>query len=146
MTSLKTIDIIKEFPAIYGTPPYDPKESALCFGFECGKGWYPLLHKLSKDINDIVVRDNLTDFRVQQVKEKFGTLRFYTNYGTDEIYKLISDTEKESAITCEQCGAPATLSTQGWWSVECDDCKNKPKQKRNINDISSISDSKEEGL
>lgn len=40
-----------------------------------------------------------------QVKEKFGTLRFYMDYATDEMYKLIEEAEAKSAITCELCGA-----------------------------------------
>ena len=133
---MSDLDIIKEFPMVYGSPPYSPKESLLCFGFECGTGWYDILYKLSKDINEIVTRDNLTDFRVVQVKEKFGTLRYYTNHSTDDIYKLIREAENKSEITCEKCGASATLSvTKGWYEVLCEDCKNNKLKKYKNDDI-----------
>lgn len=57
---------------------------------------------------------------VVQVKEKFGTLRFYTNYGDDYIYGAIEMAESMSAVTCETCGAPGKLFSYGWWHVACD--------------------------
>lgn len=55
-----------------------------------------------------------------QVKEKFGTLRFYTNGGDEYIYGAISMAEALSAATCETCGAPGKLRGIGWLYTACD--------------------------
>ena len=55
-----------------------------------------------------------------QVKEKFGGLRFYVNAATDDHYNYISFAENMSYHTCEECGAPGTLYTDGWHSTLCD--------------------------
>jgi hypothetical protein len=64
---------------------------------------------------------------VTQVKEKYGTLRFYVNGATDSQYKLIDFAEYMSETTCEICGNKGKLVGQGWFSVRC-------TQHRNDND------------
>jgi hypothetical protein len=59
-----------------------------------------------------------------QVKEKFGTLRFYldTSLG-DEIDALVAEAEAASGVTCEACGCPGSPRCRnGWYSTLCDDC------------------------
>lgn len=60
--------------------------------------------------------------RASQVKEKFGTLRFYMSSGTDEIYKHIDEAEKKSGEICEGCGAPGIRRGGGWIVTLCDSC------------------------
>jgi len=60
---------------------------------------------------------------VQQIKEKYGTLRFYTNYTDDYINGAVSMAECISSVTCEECGKPGKLYTSGWWRVACQDHK-----------------------
>lgn len=57
---------------------------------------------------------------IVQVKEKFGTLRFYTNGGTDEDDHYIRFAENMTAVTCETCGAPGQARHNGWVKVLCD--------------------------
>ena len=60
-----------------------------------------------------------TGFAIDQVKEKFGTLRFYCP-GNDRIYKYVHMAEELSALMCEVCGKPAELeSPGGWYSTVC---------------------------
>jgi len=63
--------------------------------------------------------------RASQVKEKFGTLRFYMTHTTDKMDKLIGEAEKLSEVTCENCGEPGTLRQDGWWRTLCDKCEEK---------------------
>ena len=57
-----------------------------------------------------------------QVKEKYGTLRFYMFCETDEICELIHEAEALSSQTCESCGASAKMRGTRWFEVKCDAC------------------------
>lgn len=51
------------------------------FGCECREGWYQLLHDLCQEITDKYAKENMpVDIVVDQVKEKFATLRFYYSF------------------------------------------------------------------
>jgi len=65
------------------------------------------------------------DFRIVQIKEKYGSLRFYTNWVTDAINNVIYKYEKLSEHTCISCGAPATKMSTDWISPWCDKCAEK---------------------
>lgn len=54
-----------------------------------------------------------------QVKEKFGTLRFYTAGATDVHQAFIDYATILSAYTCEICGHKGKLNKGGWLSVRC---------------------------
>jgi hypothetical protein len=56
---------------------------------------------------------------VDQVKEKFGTLRFYYSGGDEYISGLVSMAESISAVTCEECGNPGTQVGGGWITTLC---------------------------
>ena len=58
-----------------------------------------------------------------QVKEKYGTLRFYMTCETQEMSDLISVACKKSAVTCENCGKPGKRNKTGWISTLCDSCR-----------------------
>lgn len=85
----------------------------------CGAGWYPILARLEERLRTID-----PDYRVHQIKEKFGTLRFYwTRQNYDAGREAVADAETESARTCEVCGNPGCLRTRrGWLRTLCDDC------------------------
>lgn len=99
-------------------------------GADCGDGWVPLLEQL---IQDLLVLG--WDKDCQQVKEKFGTLRFYIGVGSDEIYKVISAAEGASAKICEECGnsnakCKGLTPTGGWIITLCDPCRVKHNKKK----------------
>jgi hypothetical protein len=56
---------------------------------------------------------------LDQVKEKFGTLRFYYTGGDDYISGLVSMAESMSGVTCEICGKPGTSTSGGWIKTAC---------------------------
>lgn len=62
-----------------------------------------------------------------QVKEKFGTLRFYVNNATDEQFEAISFAESLSSRICEMCGAMKDAQTyrEGWHRTLCASCAEK---------------------
>lgn len=63
-------------------------------------------------------------FRILDIKEKFGELRFYYGGAPDEsnIEYIISKYEKLSRTTCINCGRPANVITMGWISPFCYQC------------------------
>jgi predicted nucleic acid-binding Zn ribbon protein len=92
----------------------------MCWGFECGDGWYDLIDQLCADIQAICDRTG-GQIKAVQVKEKFGALRFYINHGNDEIYDLITKAEHQSELTCERCGKPGKIKGRGWRYCACDE-------------------------
>jgi hypothetical protein len=71
------------------------------YGLQCDDGWYPLIEEL---LGQIVKAKPSKDFKIVQIKEKFGGLRVYVNGFTDEIRKLIDTYADRSFKTCEWCG------------------------------------------
>ena len=99
----------------------NPQHSLLCFGFEVGDGWYKLLEELVLKISEV---DKERAIRVVQIKEKFGTLRFYVSWSTEEIDKLIEEAEKKSSNTCDICGGVSKVKNKnGWLHNICDICE-----------------------
>lgn len=56
-----------------------------------------------------------------QVKEKFGSLRFYLDGGTEEMHNLIDEAERASSVICEDCGKPGKMRKGGWIRCLCDE-------------------------
>ena len=63
------------------------------------------------------IQDSLP--QIQQVKEKFGTLRFSVSPSDNVTNALISMAESLSTITCEDCGNRGTLRHGRWLRVLC---------------------------
>lgn len=85
-------------------------------GAECGAGWLPIIESL---IVDLIAMG--WDKNVQQIKEKFGELRFYVGEASAEMQERISDAAALSAVTCETCGKPGTISDKGWAKARCEE-------------------------
>jgi hypothetical protein len=118
-----------DFPQLYRSQRLDPlRQDSLTlitlWGFECGDGWMDRIYRLSQAISLHAESFGL-DIVATQVKEKFGTLRFYVDGGDEEVFRLIDAAEQESATICEVCGAPGTLVMKGWCSTRCESCGRK---------------------
>jgi hypothetical protein len=93
--------------------------------FEVEQGWNQLIKDL---ISDLIKMG--WNREVIQVKEKFGTLRFYINEATDDIHRRIAKAEMESSTICEATGKPGKLRNDlGWWRTLCDEEYDKIKNK-----------------
>jgi len=95
--------------------------------YNMGKGWNLLVGKLCKDI--IALDDSV---RVLQVKQKFGSLRFYYRAGKKsecraEITNLVCLAEITSNETCEECGSCDDVSKDTGLYVQslCKKCRKK---------------------
>ena len=83
---------------------------------------------MCREIKEELIKfDYLNEYRITQVKEKYGSLRWYDGGcpRDSKIGEIISKYEKLSAVTCIECGKPAKWVSTGWISPWCDDCKDK---------------------
>lgn len=93
---------------------------------ECGNGWKKL-------IDPLVERCTELGGRIDQIKEKFGGLRFYytpLGFGIhdeaawDKFEDAVDLAELESKQTCEMCGKPGQMMTNSkgsWIKTLCAD-------------------------
>lgn len=116
--------LCRDFPTVFRDRNGDMQSTAMCWGFECGPGWEPLIRKAAEVIEAYNKTVSPEEHIVaSQIKEKYGTLRFYTNFSTNEIDKAIDEAENASATTCETCGQEGKLRTEtGWLYTACDRC------------------------
>jgi hypothetical protein len=105
------------------------------FGFECGDGWFILLHTLMSaiewhlDPEHSFPKKERIPFEIVQIKEKFGGLRFYYNGGDERICGMVGLAESLSYQICEKCGSHKNVKqTQGWITTLCEDCFPKDKK------------------
>jgi len=134
MNKENTETLIKDFPILYRGHKDPPSKNLMCFGFECDDGWFQLIYDLSKQISEICPR-----VKAAQVKEKFGTLRFYIDGvqmdKADLIYDLIQKAESKSGTICERCGENKTVKCEGtkgsyWVKTLCAECRRKDENRK----------------
>lgn len=86
---------------------------------ECQAGWYQLILNLDAKISRIE-----PGYRVDQVKEKFGGLRFYYDQmsinddSRERVDTLVDAAEQMSYTVCEVCGtsdSTVTAAGDGYW-------------------------------
>lgn len=85
-----------------------------------GKGWHPLVKPLIDAVASV-------EGEIFQIKEKFGSLRFYYSVPRKffaEIDALVCKAEAESTKVCEECGKPGKLGGKYWLKTYCPDCRN----------------------
>jgi len=111
----------------------------VAFGCEVGDGWYVLLHDLCEQIQETYKRYGAeVDIVIDQVKEKYGGLRFYYHREgrlTDEIADemvsqrledIVQQYEDRSEHICEDCGKEGRLREDlSWILTLCDNCYEK---------------------
>ena len=137
-------ELCAKYPAIFADRHADMQVTAMCWGIETGDGWYNIIDQLCASIQDHIdsrhknhqwdlewneknpdqprpVREPVPQVVAEQVKEKYGTLRFYYRGGDDVIDGMVRMAEAMTAVTCDVCGVPGKLGGQGWISTRCDE-------------------------
>jgi len=94
-------------------------------GFAVGKGWYPIIERLSSNIQQHLEWKNresqvVPQVVVEQIKEKFGGLRFYYQGGDDNVAGMVRMAEAWADIACEECGGIGKRRSGGWIRTLCD--------------------------
>lgn len=91
----------------------------------CGEGWRDLLERCCVRIEAAL--DEGDRFAAQDIKSKYGTLRFYwggrlSDAAKAQVEEAIELAEARSACTCETCGEPGRLHNRGGWlATACPD-------------------------
>ena len=91
---------------------------------EVEDGWFQLLYDMFTEIIEVYTDNNLetTDIEVYQLKDKFGTLRIYSNI-VHVALPIIHRYELESWIICVKCGEKGTSRVwKGQRYTVCDEC------------------------
>ena len=170
--------LYEKYPKLFGQKDLSMQQTCMCWGIECGAGWYTIIdnacrllqhhvdssrkekarilrwnrmlrqavngnttnlhryfakaygeEKAEEEVrNQILKRDfrevkeTTPQLQFVQVKEKYGTLRLYTNYVDDYIDGVINMAEMMSSVTCEVCGIPGRQTTGGWVRTLCVRC------------------------
>lgn len=114
--------LFKAYPDIFINKNNNTKHTQtpypICHGIECDDGWFDLIKSLCNKL-DLIRKVTGIKIHALQIKEKFGSLRFYINYDIkklnkqlnndvkewqDIIYDVISKACDKSAHICEICG------------------------------------------
>ena len=167
--------LCEKYPKMMVNRDKPMQETCMCWGFECGDGWFNILDQLMgniqhhidwkekqrtsamaynlmaaqakegnfdlfddsmKDLNnpeykakrlsEVIAGDfrsvpeSIPQVTLDQIKEKFGTLRFYYTGGDDIIDGMVRMAESMSAVTCETCGNLGQQRGGGWIRTLCD--------------------------
>ena len=170
--------LCEKYPKMMVNRNKNMQETCMCWGFECGDGWFNILDQLmsqiqhhidwkekqragaikynemaaqakagnfdlfeetmkalpndefkEKRLSEIVAGDfrpvpeSIPQVTLDQVKEKFGTLRFYYTGGDDEISGMVRMAESMSGVTCEGCGNLGERRGGGWVHTYCTPCE-----------------------
>lgn len=166
--------LVQKYPKIFRDRNGDMRETLMCWGFDCGDGWYHIINSLCWNIQEYIdwsrsqraralrmnrkikkaielnsiepiadiytgewwtercevivkekkyqpVPDKVHQVVAVQVKEKFGSLRFYYNGGDSKIDGMVRMAESISINTCEVCGNKGKLRRGGWIRALCDE-------------------------
>lgn len=105
-----------------------PKLYRFTKAIDCGDGWFDIIDELSGKleamINEVEEEFEQT-FYATQVKEKYGTLRFYMSGTTDAMDAAIHKAEYLSSKICDVCGKPGKTRGNHWVQTLCDKCHEK---------------------
>lgn len=82
------------------------------------EGWASLVAELDAKLTEIN-----PDYRLDQVKEKFGGLRYYfeSDVEFERMQTIVREAEERSYTVCQVCGAPGKCASRPYWySTLCD--------------------------
>lgn len=115
-----------KYPKIFANRHGDKRTTCMVWGFEHGNGWYWLIDQLCSSIQSYTDANKKPQVVASQVKEKYGTLRFYYSGGDDYVAGMVWLAESMSYDICEECGSTKNVTqTKGWIYTLCEDCLTK---------------------
>ena len=131
MTPEKDAELCTKYSKIFKNRNMTELETPITQGLECDDGWFDLVSVLCHNIQSHVdwksstlSSEELASLQpvIDQVKEKFGGLRFYVTGGDETIEGMIRMAESMSYKLCERCGNKGNLRSGDWIRTSCDSC------------------------
>jgi hypothetical protein len=114
MNDILTQALYDEFPGLYAGRAKPAADSSMCWGIQCGDGWFALLRELSMQLTEYARAH--ADYRLEavEVKGKAGDLRFELAFGTEWTNTCIAAASSRARETCELTGKPGALCRPAW--------------------------------
>lgn len=125
MTPDRDAELRRRYPHVFSRPLMNDEP------IRCRDGWFHLLDRLCRLLECYILelpQHERAEFYAQQVKEKFGGLRFYMSRSTEAMAQAIRGAEDASLSVCDVCGVLGTRrgglkdgKPDGWYRVRCDE-------------------------
>ena len=119
-------------PRLYSTdeivPDFDPEDPVYTRLDDMPPGWHMAFGvEMCEDIRDALLYEGgdelLDSYRIGQIKEKYGELRWYSSPHLKIIDEIIDYYTEVSSRTCARCGVAAQkINLHGWLIPLCDSC------------------------
>jgi hypothetical protein len=77
MNKKLTKKLLDKYPKLFRQASLSPQDTSMCFGFQCGDGWYNLINWTCSQLQWDIDRNGYPQIEFNTIKEKFGTLRLY---------------------------------------------------------------------
>ncbi len=88
---------------------------------EVGDGWLGIIDDCCATLQYSTDVLGMPQVQAVQIKEKFGSLRFYADCCEGYQHDTISRAEMKSEVTCEVCGKPGKISGKYWLKATCEE-------------------------
>lgn len=113
--------LFEKYPVLFRQKDLSKEETCMCWGIECGDGWFGLIDRSCERIQDFINKNPNEKCEVVQVKEKYGSLRMYLQGSNDFFFQVEQEALGQSLNVCEECGETSGVrpSTGGWVRVRC---------------------------
>jgi hypothetical protein len=102
-------------------PTYTELDSSIPYGWRKA-----FIIQMCKDIKKALLeeggRKKLRNYRIEDIKEKYGVLCWYAHNGCREVDNIVHKYEYISYRTCSECGRTAKYVTRGWIMPYCENC------------------------
>lgn len=118
---IKFLDGLERFLSIFHCVPTYTELDAMPCGWRKVFG-IQMCEEIKRALLETGGRKMLHNYRINQIKEKFGLLRFYDSHSCEEVFRIIHKYEYISQHTCIKCGRTAKYQTQGWIENYCEKC------------------------
>ena len=84
-------------------------------------GWKTIFLEMCEEIQQVLEFEDI-EFKILDIKEKYGEMRVYYAGGNDKIQSIISNYTDMSKYICIECGAPAKYILSYWYRPYCKNC------------------------
>lgn len=129
MNHKNTKYLLKKYPKLFAQYKLPLTQTAMCWGLQCGDGWFWLINLLCSQLQFDIDINKQPQIEFTTIKEKFGTLRMYTQGASEREEGMIDLICFMSSYVCENCGSTDDIKqTKGNYIQSlCTKCRKKRK-------------------